>query len=157
MTALITKLNEANDLLNQLSPYPPPPKITNISEVDTYWIDSQLAPLRVVRLPLDGKYRLTNKSNFIDIVAWDWVDSKPYERDIYDCENFAISFKARVDWYFALNQVGIVIDYTSGHGYNLVIFPNGDVMLLEPQSDGLVYWEDRVAILYALTGAFVLL
>jgi len=151
-------LIEAEETIRQLellTPRPVPPKITNIGEVDSSWIDAKLAPLEVIRFPLDGKYRLTDKTNFLNIVAWDWVDSIAYQKDIYDCENFAISFKAHVDYYFGLNQVGIVIDYQAGHAYNLVIFPDGKVMLFEPQSDQLFFWEEDMV--YILKDAFVLI
>jgi len=158
MEQLIEKLKEAKDTLAQLSHRPPPPEITFIEERDTIWIQQSLFNLEpsIVRLPLDGKYRLTNQNNFLNIVAWDWVDSKKYTTDIFDCENFAITFKAHVDWYFGLNQVGIVIDYEAGHGYNLVVFPDGKVMLLEPQNDNLFVWPN-LANMYILKNAFVLI
>jgi len=155
---LITKLNEAVDTLRNLSPHPVPPEISYIVEKDSAWVQECLFILEpsIIRLPLDGKYQLTNQSNFLNIVAWDWVDSKRYQSEIYDCENFAISFKAHVDWYFGLNQVGIIIDYKAGHGYNLVIFPDRKIMLLEPQNDHLFVWPN-LSSLYVLKNAFVLL
>lgn len=159
MALLVEKLNESKSILDKVvkGTHPAPPKITVIKEKDSAWIDSCLAPLKVVRLPLDGHYRLTDQNNFLNIVSWDWIDSRQYITDVFDCENYAIAFKSRIDEYFALNQVGIVIDYKSMHGYNLVVFPDSNVMLLEPQSDKLFCWTDRSIILYALTGAFVLI
>ena len=156
---LITKLNEARNILSNLSPRPVPPEISYIVEKDTLWVQQCLDKmgLGIIRLPLDGTYRMTNKSNFLHVVAWDWVDNKPYVKEIFDCENFAISFKANMDWYFGLNQVGIVIDYESGHGYNLVLFPDGSAWVLEPQSDALVVWSKRNTTFYALEGAIVLI
>ena len=127
-------------------------------EKNSTWVQQCLSKLEpsIIRLPLDGKYWLTNQSNFLNIVAWDWVDSKKYLVEVFDCENFAIAFKAHVDWYFGLNQVGIVIDYEAEHGYNLVIFPDGKVMLFEPQNDQLFVWANRAAQ-YILKNAFVLI
>ncbi|MCJ7634428.1 hypothetical protein MUP77_18805 [Candidatus Bathyarchaeota archaeon] len=158
MEQIVVKLNEARDILSQLSPRPIPPEITSVAERDTLWLQQCLIKLEpsIIRLPLDGKYRLTTQSNFLNIVAWDWVDSKKYLAEVFDCENFAITFKAHVDWYFGLNQVGVVIDYAAGHGYNLVVFPDGKVMLLEPQSDQLIAWPN-MASLYVLKNAFVLI
>ena len=155
---LITKLNFAHDALMRMSPHPPPPVITSVQEADSAWVQQCLHKLdpTIVRLPLDLKYYLTNQTNFLNIVAWDWVDSKKYQRETFDCENFAIAFKSHVDWQFGLNQVGIVIDYAAGHGYNLVIFPDGRVMLLEPQNDQLFVWANRAAQ-YVLKSAFVLI
>lgn len=155
---LITKLNEARDTLMRTSPHPPPPAINYVQESDTAWVQQCLHNLEptIVRLPLDLKYYLTNQTNFLNIVAWDWVDSKKYQREIFDCENFAIAFKSHVDWQFGLNQVGIVIDYAAGHGYNLAIFPDGRVMLFEPQNDQLFVWANRAAQ-YVLKNSFVLI
>lgn len=159
MALLVEKLNESKAILDKVvkGKHPSPPKITVIKEKDSPWIDSCLAPLKVVRLPLDGRYRLTDQANFLNIVAWDWIDLWHYLKDFFDCENYAIAFKAHVDEYFGLNQVGVVIDYKSMHAYNLVAFPDSNVMLLEPQNDNLFCWTDRSLIIYALTGAFVLI
>jgi hypothetical protein len=159
MALLVEKLNESKAILDKVvkGTHPSPPKIAVIKEKDSHWIDSCLAPLKVVRLPLDGQYRLTDQNNFLNIVSWDWIDSRPYIKDVFDCENYAIAFKSRIDELFSLNQVGVVIDYKSMHGYNLVVFPDGNVMLLEPQTDNLFIWTNRSIILYALTGAFVLI
>jgi hypothetical protein len=159
MALLVEKLTESKAILAKVlkGHHPAPPKITVIKEKDTAWIDSCLAPLKVVRLPLDGQYRLTDQNNFLNIVSWDWIDSRQYVKDVFDCENYAIAFKSRIDELFSLNQVGIVIDYKSMHGYNLVVFPDTNVMLLEPQTDELFIWTDRRLIFYALTGAYVLI
>lgn len=158
MEQILGKLSEARDLLVAYSPHPAPPELGIITQKDTAWLQTCLMKLEpsIVRLPLDGTYRLVSQRDFLNIVAWDWVDSRKYAAEIFDCENFAITFKAHVDWYFGLNQVGVVIDYQAGHGYNLVVFPDGKVMLLEPQNDNLFVWAN-LASLYVLKGAFVLL
>lgn len=159
MGLLVEKLNESRAVLDKVlkGHHPSPPKITVIEEKDTAWLGSCLAPLKVVRLPLDGRYRLTDQNNFLNILSWEWIDSRQYIKDVFDCENYAIAFKSHIDELFALNQVGIVIDYKSMHSYNLVVFPDGNVMLLEPQTDNLFIWTSRVLVFYALEGAFVLI
>jgi len=157
---LVWELNQANATirkLREIAPHPVPPEITYIVEQDSVWVQQQLEKLgaNITRLPLDGKYRLTDKNTFLDIIAWDWVDSWEWVKDVFDCENHAIAFKAHVDRYFGLNQVGIVIDYQAGHAYNLVIFPDGKVMLFEPQSDQLFVWQEDMV--YILKDAFVLI
>lgn len=144
--------------LEQLVPHPAPPELGTVYERTTLWIQERLMFLEptIVRLPLDGTYRLVNQRDFLNIVAWDWVDSRKYTAEIFDCENFAIAFKSHVDWYLGLNQVGIVIDYDAGHGYNIVVFPDGNVMLVEPQNDHLIAWPNMSGV-YVLKGAFVLI
>jgi len=154
-----SKLQERNRQLELLVPRPTPPEIDYVVEKDTVWVQSVLDGLRlgIIRVPLDSIYRMTNQKNFLNVVAWDWIDSIKYDKEFFDCENFAISFKAHVDMYFKLSQVGIVIDYKSKHGYNLVIYPDGNVHVLEPQSDALYVWPKRPEKFYSLKGAIVII
>lgn len=155
-------LANAEETIRQLElmvPYPTPPKIDLISQTTSAFIQQVLDSMNmgIVRLPLDATYYMTNQSNFLNIVAWDWTDRVNYIKEKFDCENFAILFKAIVDLYFNLNQVAVIIDYQSGHGYNLVIYPNGKAQVLEPQSDALYVWTKRPEAFYSLKGAIALI
>lgn len=154
----IRELEDRIEELELLIPHPTPPEIDYIVQKDTAWVQSQLDSMKlgIQRLPLDQTYYLTNQKNFLNIVAWDWTDEAEYIREKYDCENFAFTFKAHVDFWFNLNQVGIVIDYKMGHAYNLVFYPDGNMMLLEPQSDAMWAWNVRPNI-YELEGSIVLI
>jgi hypothetical protein len=113
--------------------------------------------LGIQRLPLDVTYYLTNQRGFLNVVAWDWTDTLPYIRERFDCENFALLFKAHVDLHFHINQVAVIIDYQSGHAYNLVVYPDGNKQVLEPQSDALYVWTQRIEKFYSLKGAIALI
>ena len=159
---LSKELAQAKDTIRQLEllvPRPPPPVLDYIATSDTVWLQQQLDAMQlgIIRLPLDGTYYLTTQKNFLNIVAWDWTDTLPYIRERFDCENFALLFKAHVDLYFHLNQVAVIIDYKSGHGYNLVIYPDGNMQVLEPQSDALYVWTKRPEQFYSLHGAIALI
>ena len=86
-------------------------------------------------LSLDNKYLVTNQADMKKIIEWDWTDNRKYVAEKYDCDNFAFSFKAMVDRKFNVNNVGLVIDYSAGHAYNIIVFNDGTVKLFEPQSD----------------------
>lgn len=86
-------------------------------------------------MSLDMKYFLCSETDMRAIVKWDWTDNKKYVAEKYDCDNFAFSFKAMVDKRFGLNGVGLVIDYSGGHAYNLVVSKTGTVRIFEPQTD----------------------
>ena len=152
----LAKADEKIKQLKLLLPRPAPPELTYLVEKDTAWVQGVLSGYKanVIRLPLGPEFRLTNKSNFMEFVAWDWVDQFEYHK-FYRCGNFAISFKAHADQ-FGINQVGIVLDYQGGHAYNIVIFPDGNVMLLEPQNDQIWCWEDKDLPFYVLEGAVVI-
>tara|TARA_R110002012_G_scaffold54593_2_gene139766 strand:+ start:4967 stop:5473 length:507 start_codon:yes stop_codon:yes gene_type:complete len=131
------------------------PPLASTVEKDSLWVDQQLmsqgwiwdgTPVKVgdrisqiKRLPLDRKYRVCSKQDFMHWIEWDWVDKKKYVSEHYDCENFAFSFKARTDRKFGINTVGLVIDYSGGHAYNLVLFSDSPPLLYEPQTDEWVY------------------
>lgn len=158
---LKSELAEAKDKIRQLElliPRPPPPIITATYKRDNTWIQQRIDEmnLNIVRYQLDTIYTMTNQSNFYNIVAWDWCDSLEYVKELFDCENFAILFKAYVDLYFRLNQVAIILDYKSAHAYNLVIFPDGNVSVLDVEFDGMWVWSKRPVILYPLQGAIAL-
>jgi hypothetical protein len=158
---LSKELAEAKETIRQLEllvPRPPPPVLGYVIQKDTAWVQHQLDAMKLglIRLPLDATYYLTNQSSFLNIVAWDWTDTLPYVKERFDCENFALLFKAHVDLHFHLNQVAVIIDYKSGHGYNLVIYPDGNKQVLEPQSDGLYVWTKRCQTFYSLQGAIAL-
>ena len=85
--------------------------------------------------PLDKKYWVCSQKTFMRIVRWDWLERRKYMADKLDCDNFALIFMARLTDYFGLNNVGLVIDDSSGHAYNIVIFKDGSVRIFEPQSD----------------------
>jgi len=118
----------------------PPRLIEPLEEHDTVWIAQQLLNAKVIggsmhRKVLDTKYWTCTRLDFDVIIKWDWTDKKRYVKERYDCDNFAFSFKARMDRKFHLNNVGLVVDYSGGHAYNCVVFSNGTVELFEPQSD----------------------
>ena len=160
-TQLAIELDDAKTKMRQLElllPRPPPPSIDYIIERDSLWMQKRIddMALNIIRFPLDARYRLTDQRNALEIILWDWVDTMEWRKDVFDCENHSITFKAHTDLYFDINAVGIVLDYVSGHAYNLWTFADGHNMLLEPQHDQLFCYTQRVAKFYALKGAVVL-
>ena len=94
---------------------------------------------------LDNKYVAVSEKEFQKIIDWYWTDNKKYVAEKYACDNFAFSFKARVDRKFHINTVGLVIDNDGGHAYNIIIFSNGTSKIFEPQSDS---WPKKGSGMY---------
>ena len=116
------------------------PMMTTLEKHDTSWIYKQLSSAGFLtsgmkRLHLDSKYWACSKKEFEGWIKWDWTNKKKFIAEEYDCDNFAFSFKAMVDRKFNVNNVGLVIDYSAGHAYNIIVFNDGTVKLFEPQSD----------------------
>jgi len=87
------------------------------------------------RVLLDNKYWTCSKEEFQKVVEYNTINEKQYVLEQYDCDNFAFAFKAQVAMNHNLNNVGLVIDNSGGHAYNVVIFDDGTAQLFEPQND----------------------
>jgi len=103
---------------------------------------------------LDTKFWTCNESDWKKIIDWDWTNEKKYVTEQYDCDNFAFNFKARVARKFGVNSVGLVIDYSGGHAYNLIVFSDGTWKIFEPQSDR---WPELGTGLYKFEEGFILI
>jgi hypothetical protein len=90
------------------------------------------------RILLDGAYYVASKQDMRAVIESDQTDKRPYKKNTYDCENFALSFMAGVQKEYGLTNVGLVIDWSGGHSYNMIVYDNGEVDLYEPQSDEFV-------------------
>jgi len=136
------------------------PLMTTREEKDGSWVSSQLMRAgfvgeEVQRLHLDSKYWVCSKQEFEDWIEWDWTNKKRYISEEYDCDNFAFSFKARCDRKIGINSVALVIDYSGGHAYNLVVFSDVAPELFEPQNDS---WRKKgESKLYTLTSGYIIL
>lgn len=73
------------------------------------------------------------------------------------CKDSAIAFKFHVDCSFGLNQVGIVLGYESGQTHSVVIFPDRKIMLVEPQTDELLFITDRDTVSHSLQNSKVVI
>ncbi len=135
-----TVANRLIELSQKLTPPILAEDYTELSTNDIYnaLINKQIINSGMKRKNLDSKYWACGRLDFEAIIRWDWTDKKQYVAEKYDCDNFAFSFKARMDRKFHLNNVGLVIDYSGGHAYNCVIFPDATAELFEPQTDRFV-------------------
>ena len=153
MGALITRLNRFK------VDYIDPPIMTTREVKEEHWITSQLMRAgftgdKIRRLHLDSKYWVCCKKEFEDWISWDWTNKKQYVSEEYDCDNFAFSFKARCDRKIGINAVGLVIDYSGGHAYNLVIFSDAAPELFEPQGDR---WVEGGKGMYKMVDGYIIL
>ena len=140
--------------------YEPPFDLGPLVIHDGAWVEGRLAANvpayaggAVWRLPLDSTYWLPSADDMAKIIGWDWIDHKEYVASRFDCEDFALAFKSRVNSLFLLNNVGVVVDWSAGHGYNVILLADGSVWWFEPQVDTLV---DIGTSIYTLTSGCIL-
>ena len=129
MGELIAALTQVKDALSILSP----PEIKGHKAMSFGHVSKAIGGAKMTWLA--QKYIAVPQKEFQKIIDWDWTDNKKYIAEKYDCDNFAFSFKARVDRRFHVNTVGLVIDYDAGHAYNIIVFADGTSKIFEPQSD----------------------
>ena len=101
----------------------------------------------VRRIPMDGYPAGTDKKAFEvptresmeEFLDYDWTNEREYIIQKYDCEQFAFSLVSALGEKYAVNGIGIVIDWSSRHAYNIYVDPETrDVHLIEPQTDELM-------------------
>ena len=137
--------SEILELKQKLSRYEPCFDLGPIVERDGNWVSGVLSAKipgygsKVNRIPLDNKYWLCSQDYIKKIIEWDFIDQKQYLVDKFDCDDFSLAFKARAAGVFGINQVSLVIDYSSLQAFNLIIMPYEHILLLEPQND--LYWD----------------
>ena len=84
---------------------------------------------------LDGKYWTCSLDDLKRILEWDWTDQRKWASDRFDCDDFAFMFRARMAWFFGINAIAFVDDYSAAHAYNIMVMPDGTLRGIEPQND----------------------
>ena len=153
--------NIKNKLDQLINIYIPPFK-PKIYQVDVDFIAKRLEKLPNWEwwrwLPLDMLYYTTTLEDFKKIIEWDRTNRKLYMIDRFDCDKYAMYFKANVAWYFGINAVAVVLDYSSQHAYCLVFPYDVDRPLgYEPQTDEIFEIELRDCTYYRLSDYLIIL
>jgi len=153
------------DVANQLYDWYVPPFTINtvvLSENEVQSVISDLQSKGGMQgwLRLDGTYYTVDTDTFKKIIDWDWTDTRKYLSETFDCDKFAMYFKSRMAINFGLNAVGVILDYSAGHAYNLVILKDAQEvkwLLYEPQNDNLFTYDQRDQSMYAMQYYFLIL
>lgn len=107
----------------------------------SYWdvlqaVDNLLGPRpNVVFKYQDHEYTALPRHLLSEVLHHDRTDLRMVRPDLVDCDNFALQFKASMDYWFNWTAVGYVHDETAWHAYNLLVFADKTAVLLEPQRD----------------------
>jgi hypothetical protein len=157
--ALLEKARRVRELVGRLySWYVPPFTVSTVALTE----DELQSVIRDVCskspfagwMRLDRTYYAVDLETFKKVVDWDWTDARKYVLDRFDCDKFALYFKSRVAIDFGINAIGVVLDYSAGHAYNLVITKDAagkvEWRLFEPQTDKLFKFEERDKNLYRM-------
>ena len=123
------------------------------------WIKSKIdaLPERKYWIPLDGYFYTTTLEDIKKIIQWDWTNTKRYISEVFDCDDFAGYFKFRVSLNFGINAVAYILDYSSGHSYNIIFPIDSEPLILEPQTDQIFRISERNTKYYGLTSYFIII
>ena len=118
---------------------------------------------------LDHEYRTYTRPVFERVIRDDTTNRSMAWKELYDCDDYAWQFKGRMRWFYNVSAVGFVVDKSSWHAYNVVVFGDKTAALFEPQEDRLVAVDEAIGFLkgvplptessgrYSLTKGVVLL
>ncbi len=159
------KISQIADLVNKLYEYYVPPFAINVVQLTEDEVQSVINDLRSKTglqgwLRLDGTYYTTDLDTFKKIIQWDWTDTRKYLYDVFDCDKFAMYFKSRMAIDFHINSIGVILDYSAGHAYNLVILKDAQGvkwLLYEPQNDSIFTYDQRDVRFYRMAYYYLLM
>jgi hypothetical protein len=97
---------------------------------------------------------MVTREEFDYLLTWDWTNQATQLVERRDCDNYAEVLRANFGWRLGINSVGLVLDVSSAHAYNLVVFSDGGFGWLEPQND---HWVQLGSGLYTLTEGSVMM
>ena len=114
---------------------------------------------------LDHEYRTYPRAIFEEVIRDDKTNRSMAWPERNDCDNFAGRFKTAMDFWYNVDAVGFVIDESSIHAYNLIVFSDGNASLFEPQQDRFVALDGVITLAapasgtgrYSLTQGLVLI
>jgi len=98
----------------------------------------------------DRKYYLATLADWENIIQHDFIDTKKYFTDFFDCDNFGFLFSSRAAYLYHLNSCGAVqgniLDPKTrenkfAHIFNIIVTADKKCYLLEPQTDKLIEIE----------------
>lgn len=95
---------------------------------------------------LDLEYRTYSRAVFEQAILDDTTNRSMAWKELYDCDDYAWQFKGRMRWFYNVSAVGFVVDRSSLHAYNVVIFGDKTAALFEPQEDRFVAVDDSIAL-----------
>lgn len=92
---------------------------------------------------LDDWYYLIPISQWKELIAVDWTDTKKWVIDKFDCDNFGNYFSANMAMFYEINSAGRVYgkfyrgtqNFVGYHYWNIIIDSNKDIWFFEPESD----------------------
>lgn len=107
--------------------------------------------------PLDGRYVALPIETWEMFLKYSGVDRLHYKSETLDCDDFAVILAGECKRKTQVNGIGIVVDFSGGHAYNMLLAYKGSklfIITIEPQDDVLVLKHEGM---YAGKQGFILM
>lgn len=131
-------------------------RILNPQEVSAVMVKNILIKNNITWEQMDNRYFTVKYKKWnIILVLFKWISWKRYRPEVYDCDDFAHTFRSFISTFAGINTVGVVIgtfydiDEEYRHAWNIIITEEGDYYMLEPQTMKFVgenYVPDQVLL-----------
>ena len=85
----------------------------------------------------DSKYRLVNKKDFEFFLEQNLTDKYPYEKDYFDCDDFALKLVVEARHWKNGLAMGycVIVESDRKHAMNILFDIESKVWIVEPQTD----------------------
>ena len=108
--------------------------------------------------PLDTHYWVASEADTLQAIRECHVDAMKYVSDIADCDKHSRLLYALLPDKFQLNSIGLVVDFSGKHSYNLIVVQGEkelEVRWIEPQTSREIKLHSKAC--YSLTSGLVLI
>ena len=115
------------------------------------WADKDKNPAHKLKLRmLDSEYLALSESDWAKLALETRTAQHDWKPETRDCDDFAFAFRGLAPLNYAINGVGMVIDISGKHAYNVVVVyvenddgtAEFDIKVIEPQDDMFVLHKD---------------
>lgn len=96
-------------------------KTVDVSANDIEKLLRENENVRNIKL-FDSKYKVPDFKSMLSIISKDMVKYTYYQKEVYDCDNFAISFAGTVPMFYDVNNVGIAVGEVRDSNGNLLYY-----------------------------------
>jgi len=94
----------------------------------------------------DLQYRTYPRHIFEEVIVDDKTNRSMAWPEFNDCDNFAWRFKSAMDFWYNVGAVWYVLDKSSWHAYNIIVFGDKTASLFEPQQDRFPALDEPIVI-----------
>ena len=119
---------------------PKPQVLFNIGYTEIYTILQSEFPDCYIAM-MDRQYKTTTRQELMRYVKNDITDSRVYQPEYYDCEDFSFALMGALsnpDWgALPFGMLFVQTETGSAHAVNIFIDNNREVWMIEPQDDSI--------------------